>query len=258
MDPRAGRDGARPSPTRSPSRPGIPARSPTRSTRPPTLTAAGDRTCSRRCRPARPACSTGCRRRCTRSPPARATGRCGTSRWRHRVAALRDPGVPRPLVDEEFRTRDVAARFLARNWAGIYRLGDPPDYEPHPDSSVAAVAAREGRRPEEVALDWLLEDDGKALLFAPLGSYVDQDHEAIREMISHPGVDRRPVRRRRSLRPHLRRVVPHLPAHPLDPRPDPGRAPPAGARRAQADRRDGRGVRTDRPRHARAGARRPT
>ena len=35
-------------------------------------------------------------------------------------------------------------------------------------------------------LDWLLEDDGKALLFSPLGSYVDGDHEAIRTMIEHP------------------------------------------------------------------------
>ena len=35
-------------------------------------------------------------------------------------------------------------------------------------------------------LDWLLEDDGDALLFSPLGSYVDHDHEAIREMIMHP------------------------------------------------------------------------
>ena len=48
------------------------------------------------------------------------------------------------------------------------------------------MAEREGRRPEEVVLDWLLERDGKAFLFAPLASYVDHDHEAIREMMTHP------------------------------------------------------------------------
>jgi N-acyl-D-aspartate/D-glutamate deacylase len=37
-----------------------------------------------------------------------------------------------------------------------------------------------------VALDWLLERDGKALLFAPLASYVDYDFEAIRELMVHP------------------------------------------------------------------------
>jgi N-acyl-D-aspartate/D-glutamate deacylase len=35
-------------------------------------------------------------------------------------------------------------------------------------------------------LDWMLERDGTALLFAPLASYVACDHEAIREMITHP------------------------------------------------------------------------
>jgi N-acyl-D-amino-acid deacylase len=37
-----------------------------------------------------------------------------------------------------------------------------------------------------VALDLLLERDGTALLFAPLASYVEHNHEAIREMITHP------------------------------------------------------------------------
>jgi N-acyl-D-aspartate/D-glutamate deacylase len=32
----------------------------------------------------------------------------------------------------------------------------------------------------------LLERDGRAFLFAPLASYVDHDHEAIREMMTHP------------------------------------------------------------------------
>ena len=54
-----------------------------------------------------------------------------------------------------------------------------------PDASAAAVAAREGRRPEEVVLDWLLERDGTALLFAPL-NYASGDHEVIREMMEHP------------------------------------------------------------------------
>ena len=35
-------------------------------------------------------------------------------------------------------------------------------------------------------LDWMLGREGKALIFAPLASYVDGDHEAIREMITHP------------------------------------------------------------------------
>ena len=42
------------------------------------------------------------------------------------------------------------------------------------------------RIPDLVVLDWMLASDGTALVFAPLASYVDRDHEAIREMITHP------------------------------------------------------------------------
>ncbi len=90
------------------------------------------------------------------------------------------------LLAEQPQTRAVVAKALMSRWHQMFPLGDPPDYEPHPSTSAAAVAEREGRRPDEVVLDWLLERDGEALLFAPLAGYVDGDHEAIREMMLHP------------------------------------------------------------------------
>jgi N-acyl-D-aspartate/D-glutamate deacylase len=103
-----------------------------------------------------------------------------------RVARLRDPEVRARLLAEEPRTRSASALYLATNWEQIFRLGTDCDYEPTPDSSVAATAAREGRTEQEVVLDWLLEQDGKSLLFSPLGSYVEKNHDAIRSMIEHP------------------------------------------------------------------------
>ena len=90
------------------------------------------------------------------------------------------------LLAEESQTHSVVARALMSRWSQIFPLGDPPDYEPHPSTSVAAVAERQGRRPEEVVFDWLLERNGEALLFAPLAGYAQGDHEAIREMMLHP------------------------------------------------------------------------
>jgi N-acyl-D-amino-acid deacylase len=102
-----------------------------------------------------------------------------------RVARLRDPEVRARLVRESPTTSDRVAAALMTRFGQIFPLGHPPDYEPAPSTSVAAVAEREGRNPQDVALDWLLERDGKALLFAPLASYSDSNHDAIREMITH-------------------------------------------------------------------------
>jgi N-acyl-D-aspartate/D-glutamate deacylase len=103
-----------------------------------------------------------------------------------RVAELRKPEVREALLGEEAQTGSPVARLLISRWDRIFPLGDPPDYEPAPSTSVAAVAAREGRRPEEVVLDWLLEGDGTALLNAPLSSYEDTNLDAVREMMVHP------------------------------------------------------------------------
>ncbi|MGO9558243.1 MAG: N-acyl-D-amino-acid deacylase family protein [Acidimicrobiales bacterium] len=103
-----------------------------------------------------------------------------------RVSRLSDPEVRARLVAEKPVTDSIIASALMSRFDQIFRLGEPPDYEPDPSTSIAATARREGRSPEEVALDWLLEADGTALLFAPLASYVDGNHDAIREMITHP------------------------------------------------------------------------
>jgi N-acyl-D-amino-acid deacylase len=100
--------------------------------------------------------------------------------------AIAHPQVRAQLVTEGVGTNAPIAKALMTRWEQMFPLGDPPDYEPPREASAAAVAEREGRRPEEVVLDWLLERDGTALLFAPLASYVEHDHEAIREMMTHP------------------------------------------------------------------------
>ncbi|MBI3391028.1 MAG: amidohydrolase family protein [Deltaproteobacteria bacterium] len=103
-----------------------------------------------------------------------------------RVARMRNPEMRARLLAEEPSTNNPIARALMSNWNHIYPLGDPPDYKPAPETSVAAAAKREGRRPEEVVYDWMLERDGRQLLFAPLANYVDGNFDALREMMLHP------------------------------------------------------------------------
>jgi N-acyl-D-amino-acid deacylase len=103
-----------------------------------------------------------------------------------RVAELRKPEIRARLLAEEPSVNNPIARVLMSRWDQIFPLGDPPDYEPPQSASVGAMAVREGRTPEEVVLDLLLEKDGRAFLFAPLASFVDYDHEVLREMMEHP------------------------------------------------------------------------
>ena len=102
-----------------------------------------------------------------------------------RVRRLREPDVRARLLAERPATENTIAVALITRWDQIFPLGDPPDYEPAPETSAASAAEREGRNPDDVVLDWLLERDGEALLFAPLASYVDKSHDALREMMTH-------------------------------------------------------------------------
>jgi N-acyl-D-aspartate/D-glutamate deacylase len=75
-------------------------------------------------------------------------------------------------------------QVVTQRFDKFFVMGNPPDYEPGPEKSVAAIAAREGRTPEEVAYDYMLED-GQYLYF-PVVNYVTGDHEPIREMLNDP------------------------------------------------------------------------
>ncbi len=101
-----------------------------------------------------------------------------------RLALLRQPELRARILAEAFEGSRRAKRV--ERWDRMYPLGDPPDYEPKAESSVAARAAREGRSPEEVAYDLLLERDGKAILYLPVTNYAAGNLDVVREMISAP------------------------------------------------------------------------
>ena len=66
------------------------------------------------------------------------------------MVRLRDPEFRKKLIAEPADNEDIFTTRVMR-WDRIFKLGDPPNYEPRAEDSVAAVAAVEGREPAEVA-----------------------------------------------------------------------------------------------------------
>jgi N-acyl-D-aspartate/D-glutamate deacylase len=98
-----------------------------------------------------------------------------------RLKKLRDPEVRAKILSEEHGEAMYQRRVA--NFDNLYPLGDPPDYEPKPEDSIAARAERAGVDPTAFAYDYLLENDGTAMLYRPLYNYADRDHEVLREML---------------------------------------------------------------------------
>ena len=104
---------------------------------------------------------------------------------------LRDPALRRKILDEKPSQQEVSklAQFrqlITTRWDKFFIMGDPPDYEPGDEMSVATIAAREGRTPDEVAYDYLTGAENRYLFF-PVVNYCSGDHEAIREMLVDSG-----------------------------------------------------------------------
>jgi N-acyl-D-amino-acid deacylase len=102
---------------------------------------------------------------------------------------LRDPEVRRQILadtpsDAEIEKLAQFRQVVAKKFDKFFVMGNPPDYEPGPEKSVAAIAQREGKTPEEVAYDYILEE-GQYLYF-PVVNYTTGDHGPILEMLNDP------------------------------------------------------------------------
>ena len=108
-----------------------------------------------------------------------------------RIQRLRDPAVRAAILgqaDGERRggLQEGVGVLVSKMLDQIYVLGDPPDYEPTADRSMAAIAAAAGVDVAEAAYDALCAEDGRALLMVPMFNYSDGNHDVIREQLTHP------------------------------------------------------------------------
>jgi N-acyl-D-aspartate/D-glutamate deacylase len=99
-------------------------------------------------------------------------------------AELQRPEVRDAILSWE--PDEATATSLAGAYDRTFLLGDPPDYEPSAERSLAGMAAAAGRHPLEVAYDAMLADGGHGLLYVPILNYAQGSLEPVREMFLHP------------------------------------------------------------------------
>jgi N-acyl-D-aspartate/D-glutamate deacylase len=100
-----------------------------------------------------------------------------------KAAILADRDIPdeRPGSME-----NMIPEMLGRLTGRFFSLGDPVDYEPLPNRTVATMAAERRDSEESVLYDCLLEADGRNFMLLPFLNYVHGNHDAIHEMYAHP------------------------------------------------------------------------
>jgi N-acyl-D-aspartate/D-glutamate deacylase len=105
-----------------------------------------------------------------------------------RVAAMRDPAIRSQILADdpwEFNTWSLLGRI---GYERMFHFSDPLNYTPSREDSIAAIAARKGVTPQEVAYDMLIEDEGKGFIFTALVNYANYDLEAVKTMYSRQHV----------------------------------------------------------------------
>jgi N-acyl-D-amino-acid deacylase len=105
-----------------------------------------------------------------------------------RARRMSDPAWRAALIAETPARLGPFETAIATGFARMFPtdvLGDV-DYEPPPEASVAAIAARTGRAPLDVALDALLARDGTGFLYFPLFNYAGGSLEPLRDLHQRP------------------------------------------------------------------------
>ena len=104
-----------------------------------------------------------------------------------KVARLRDPALRARLLSEEPADPNPHFLNIVSEHNLLFALGDPPNYHPEAEDSVGAIAARQGRDPLEVVYDLLLQNEGREILYRPLGNLEGERFESAgRNMLKSP------------------------------------------------------------------------
>src|ERR1700757_1527818 len=102
-----------------------------------------------------------------------------------RLKRLHQSDVRAAILGESASSTDDPL-FFRPNYDKMYLLGDPPDYEQPPENALGPSARKLGRKPEELAYDAMLSDEGRGMLYVPFLNYIDGNLDSTHEMLLDP------------------------------------------------------------------------
>ncbi len=95
-----------------------------------------------------------------------------------KVARMRDPEFRRRLISESPEDPQLFFKYVVSDLEALYILGDPPNYNPRAEDSIAAQARAQNMDPREVIYDALLRRDGHEVLYRPMGNMEGEKFES--------------------------------------------------------------------------------
>ncbi len=98
---------------------------------------------------------------------------------------MHDPRVREEVLAAQTREKDRSrlGGHMIHKYHLMYALGDPPEYEPSPESSLANRAARDGVEPAEIAYDVVAAG---GMLYVTFANYAHGNLDDVHEMLVHP------------------------------------------------------------------------
>ena len=110
-----------------------------------------------------------------------------TKSLEEKVGTMRDLKFKKKLLSEQpVSIGNPLVEEITQSFNKMFKLGDPANYEPSPESSFEAIAKKQNISPQEVAYDCLLEKEGKALIYHPLFNYLPGNLDFVEKMLNHP------------------------------------------------------------------------
>ncbi|MYK29006.1 MAG: amidohydrolase family protein, partial [Gammaproteobacteria bacterium] len=109
-----------------------------------------------------------------------------------RLEALRKPEVRAAILSEDNAPplsdsiNDAMHLIIAQNIEGVFPLGNPVNYEPRAEASVATDARRRGADVEAHMYDLMMAEDGHAILMMPSLNFARGNCDAIHDLMADP------------------------------------------------------------------------